>query len=61
MTIDLCGIGDAVRAAAASRSMGVTHLVRRAVVMSLDLHATAAIAVGFDGHTPVQAIAKLTL
>ena len=61
VTIDLCGIGDAVRAAAASRSMRVAHLVRRAVVMSLDLHATAAIAVGFDGQTPVQAIAKLTL
>ena len=61
MTIDLCGIGDAVRAAAASRGMGVAQLVRRAVVMSLYLHATAAVAVGSDGQTPVQAMAKLTL
>ena len=61
VTIDLRGIGDAVRAAAASRGMGVAQLVRRAVVMRLDLHATAVIVVGSDGQTPVQAIAKLTL
>ncbi len=30
--IDLRGIGDAVRAAAACRSMGVAQLVRRALV-----------------------------
>jgi hypothetical protein len=30
VTIDLRGIGDAVRAAAACRSMGVAQLVRRA-------------------------------
>ena len=44
VTIDLRGIGDAVRAAAACRGMGVAQLVRRAVVMSLDLRATAAVA-----------------
>ena len=54
VTIDLRGIGDAVRAAAASRGMGVAQLVRRAVVMSLDLHATAAVAVGSVGQTPAQ-------
>lgn len=61
VTIDLRGIGDAVRTAAASRGMGVAQLVRRAVVMSLDLHATAAVALGSDGQTPVQSMAKLTL
>ena len=61
VTIDLRGIGDAVRAAAACRDMGVAQLVRRAVVMSLDLRATASVAVGSDGQTPGQAMAKLTL
>jgi len=61
VTIDLRGIGDAVRAAAACRGMGVAQLVRRAVVMSLDLRATVAVAVGSDGQTPGQAMAKLTL
>ena len=61
VTIDLRGIGGAVRAAPASRGMGVAQLVRRAVVMSLDLHAAAAVAVGSDGQTPPQAMAKLTL
>ena len=46
VTIDLRGIGDAVRAAAACRGMSVAQLVRRALVMSLDLRATAAVAVG---------------
>ncbi len=68
VTIDLRGIGDAVRAAAACRGMGVAQLVRRAVVMSLDLHAPATVAPvkqGSDGQTPDQAptreTAKLTL
>jgi hypothetical protein len=43
VTVDLRGIGDAVRAAAAVRGMGVAQLVRRALVMSLDLRATAAV------------------
>ena len=59
--IDLRGIGDAVRAAAACRGMGVAQLVRRAVVMSLDLGATATVVAGSDGQTPGQATAKLTL
>ena len=68
VTIDLRGIGDAVRAAAACRGMGVAQLVRRALVMSLDLRATAAVAPmkrGSDGQTPgqdpAQKTAKLTL
>ena len=68
VTIDLRGIGDAVRAAAACRGMGVAQLVRRALVMSLALRATATVAPvkgGSDGPTPDQApareTAKLTL
>ena len=68
VTIDLRGIGDAVRSAAACRGMGVAQLVRRALVMSLDLRATAAVAPmkrGSDGQTPgqdpAQETAKLTL
>jgi hypothetical protein len=68
VTIDLRGIGDAVRAAAACRGMGVAQLVRRALVMSLDLRATATVAPvnpGSDGQTPDQVptreTAKLTL
>ena len=68
VTIDLRGIGDAVRAAAACRGMGVAQLVRRALVMSLDLRASATVAPvkgGSDGPTPDQApareTAKLTL
>ncbi len=61
VTIDLRGIGDAVRAAAACRGMGIAQLVRRAVVISLDLRATSAVEVGSDSQTPGQAMAKLTL
>lgn len=68
VTIDLRGIGDAVRAAAACRGMGVAQFVRRALVMSLDLRATAAVATikrGSDGQAPDQVpsreTAKLTL
>jgi len=68
VTIDLRGIGDAVRAAAACRGMSIAQLVRRAVVMSLDLHAPATVAPmksGSDGQTPDQRptreTAKLTL
>ena len=68
VTIDLRGIGDAVRAAAACRGMGVAQLVRRALLMSLDLRATAAVSQmkrGSDGQTsdqaPTRETAKLTL
>ena len=64
VTIDLRGIGDAVRAAAACRGMGVAQLVRRAVVMSLDLRATASVAPtdeGSDGQTPGRAPAQETV
>ncbi|WP_341892316.1 hypothetical protein [Variovorax sp. YR752] len=68
MTIELRGISDAVRAAAACRGMGVAQLVRRAVVMNRDLRTSAAVAPmkrGSDGqtpgHAPAQETAKLTL
>ena len=61
VTIDLRGIGDAVRVAAACRGMGVAQLVRRAIVMSIDLRATAELAARSDGQTPGPATAKLTL
>ncbi len=70
VTVDLRGIGDAVRAAAAVRGMGIAQLVRRALVMSLDLRATAAVVLterGSDGQTPdpdpvpARETAKLTL
>lgn len=67
VTIDLRGIGDAVRGAAAVRGMGVAQLARRALVMSLDLRATAVAPMEreSDGQTPHQAptrdTAKLTL
>jgi hypothetical protein len=68
VTFDLRGIGDAVRAAAAVRGMSVAQLVRRALVMSLELRATAVVVPterGSDGQTPDEAspreTAKLTL
>ncbi len=68
VTVDLRGIGDVVRSAAACRGMCVAQLVRRALVMSLDLRATAAVASmksGSDGqtpdHMPTRETAKLTL
>jgi hypothetical protein len=68
VTVDLRGIGDAVRAAAAVRGMGVAQLVRRALVMSLDLRATATVVpteTGSDSRTsdpvPTRETAKLTL
>lgn len=68
VTIDLRGIGDAVRAAAAVPGIGVAQLVRRALVMSLDLRPTATVAPvnsGSDGQTPhlapTRETAKLTL
>ena len=63
VTIDLRGIGDAVRAAAACGGMGVAQLVRRAVVMTLGLRATASVAPkdqGSDGQTPGQVVAQET-
>lgn len=67
VTIDFGGIGDAVRAAVPVRGMGVAQLVRRALVMSLDLRATAAVAPmerGSDHQTPdevpTRETAKLT-
>jgi hypothetical protein len=65
VTIDLRGIGDAVRVAAASHGMGVAQLVRRGIVMSLDLRTMAVVAAESDGQTPAQAptreTTKLTL
>ena len=36
VTIDLRGIGDAVRSAAARQGIGIAQLARRAIVASLD-------------------------
>jgi predicted DNA binding CopG/RHH family protein len=63
VTIDLRGIGDAVRAAAACRGIGVAQLVRRAIVMSLDLRASTAaepMERGSDSQTSGQAPAQET-
>lgn len=61
ITIDLRGIGDAVRAASAGQGMGVAQLVRRSVVASLDSWTPAQATSGSDGQTPGDAVAKLTL
>ena len=58
VTIDLRGIGDAVRAAAACRGMGVAQLVRRALVMSLDLRATATVAPVNGGGLTVRPLTR---
>lgn len=61
VTIDLRGIGDAVRAAAAGQGVTVSQLARRALVASLDSCSTVAVASGSDRQTPGRSIAKLTL
>lgn len=61
VTVDLRGIGDAVRAAAAGRGMGVAQIVRRAIVATLDMCATVEVASEADSQTLGQAMAKLTL
>ena len=61
VTVDLRGIGDAVRAAAASQGISVSRLTRRALVVSLDLYNSVAVASGSDAQTLDRSIAKLTL
>lgn len=61
VTIDLRGIGDAVRAAADRRGLTVSQLARRALVANLDAAPTAVSAPGSDRQTPGRVVAKLML
>lgn len=61
VTIDLRGIGDAVRLAAAARGLGVAQLVRQALVDTLDLHAPIQAALVSDRQTQARSVSKLTL
>lgn len=61
VTIDLCGIGDAVRAAAAGHDITVSQLARRALVTSVERGGAAVQAPGSDGQTPDRSVAKLML
>lgn len=61
VTIDLRGIGDAVRSAAARQRITVAQLARRALVASLDSCTALVVPSGSDGQTPEQSITKLTL
>lgn len=60
VTIDLRGIGEAVRSAASTRGLGVAQLVRRAIVESLALdQPIAAVVRGWPASRATMA--KLTL
>ncbi|MCW5660347.1 MAG: hypothetical protein KIT60_21795 [Burkholderiaceae bacterium] len=61
VTIDLRGIGDAVRSAAAGQCITVSQLARRALVASLDSCTAFVVPSGSDGQTPERSITKLTL
>jgi hypothetical protein len=61
VTIDLRGIGDAVRAAAAERGITVSQLARRALVTSLEVASTPVPTPGSDSPTPGRVVAKLML
>jgi hypothetical protein len=61
VTIDLRGIGDAVRAAAAGQGITVSQLARRALVASVEGGGAAVHAPGSDGQTPDRSVAKLML
>jgi hypothetical protein len=61
VTIDLRGIGDAVRAAAAGQGVTVSQMTRRALVARLDSRSTATVVSGSDGQTPGRPVAKLML
>jgi len=61
VTIDLRGIGGAVRAADAERGMSVARLARDALVGGLDPSNPVATAQGSDRQTPDRSIAKLML
>ena len=59
--IDLRGIGDAVRSAAAQRRISVAHLARQALLSTIAASEPAAEPLGSDSPTPRFASAKLTL
>lgn len=61
VTIDLRGIGEAARAAAAGQGVTVSQLARRALVASIDAGAAAVQAPGSDGQTLDRSVAKLML
>ena len=61
VTIDLRGIGDAVRAAASGQGITVSKLARRALVACVDANGAAVRAPGSDGQTPDRSVAKLML
>ena len=61
VSIDLRGIGGAVRAAASGQGLGVAQWVRHAVVERLDPQTLAEVPSGSDRQTACKTIAKLTL
>jgi hypothetical protein len=61
VTIDLRGIGDAVRAAAVEQGLTVSQLARRVLAASLDGADAAVPALRSDRPTPGRLVAKLML
>lgn len=61
VTIDLRGLGEAVRGAAAARGMGVAQFARQALVECLDQRSPTPAMWGSDGQTPNKTIVKMTL
>ena len=61
VTIDLRGIGDAVRAVADQRRITVSQLARQALVANLDARSEPIPVLGSDGPTLGRCVAKLML
>jgi hypothetical protein len=61
VTIDLRGIGDAVRADAVRQGLTVSQLARRALLTSIGPSSEHPPALGSDCPTPTRAVAKLML
>jgi hypothetical protein len=61
VTIDLRGIGEAVRAAAAGQGITVSQLARRALVASVNGCGAMVQVLGSDGQTLDRSVAKLML
>ena len=59
--IDLRGIGDAVRSAAAQRGTTVAHLARQALLATIAASDPTVTPLGSDSQTPGFSTAKLTL
>lgn len=59
--IDLRGIGDAVRSAAARRRVTVARLARQALLATVDTREPTVMPLGSDCPTPSLSIVKLTL